>query len=279
MLGLDKKSLMFPKLVYLRDVQLVSEPIAEYASNPPPTDPELIKLSKTFKKPKPQTLRLYCIDWSRMEAAKDKQQQDRVSKLMIDGDIPGGSYPTIPSLPQSYRDRMDRMVFAIPASYMAAINHCSTMAMQEWEHKYPFDTIIREGCYEPAAAFVKVAFHLLQDCVYDPKAQNYNHDWGLRQVFEQTALVRYWMHQVGTWVAFDAAGLRQDKSTGRMHNTFIATTMGEPNIEAMMADMMDFADYVERTTVRVSMPSLESAPGPSIKRIVDAVNDKRVRRK
>jgi hypothetical protein len=262
MLGLDNKSLMFPKLTYIRDGVIVTPSQAKFASNPPPTDPQQIKLSKTLSKATTKPVRLYRLDFTRMEEIKQQRQWDRINWLVKEGNLPNEPRAALKSIPESYAATMNSLVFAIPDTYMKAINHCTMMAQTEWEHPYPFDTIIREGCYEPAAAFVKVAFHLLADCIYDENRKGFNRDWSVKQVFEQTALVRYWMHQVGSWVAMESAGFKISHGNGpRITNTFVTmpTSSGTtPDaVEVMMLDMLDFYEHIEAATPRAQFPLAE----------------------
>jgi hypothetical protein len=254
MFGLDKRSLMFPKLVFLRDGALVKESQAKYASNPP-----ISKQPKAMAKPTSTPVRLYRLDWTRMEEVKMQRQQERLAALIKDGSIPDQPFVYLKSLPESYAAAMDAMVFAIPDSYMREINHCCMAAQAEWEHPYPFDSAIRDTCFEPAAAFVKVAFHLLADCIYDEHKQYYGREWTTKQVFFQTALVRYWMHQVGTWTAMGYAGLKIDKSTGKMSNPFAPSPVGVAltPVETMRMDMLEFYERIEAAIPRPKIPWAE----------------------
>jgi hypothetical protein len=257
MLGLDKQSLLFPKLVFVRDGFLIKEPFEKSASNPPQPQDKKAGMTKRERTP----VRIYRLDWTKMEEKKTQKQWDRIKRLIADGSIPDQPTAALRSLPESYAATMNATLFAVPENYMKAINHCTMSAMNEWEHPYPFDTIIREGCYEPAAAFVKVAFHLLADCIYDENKQYYGREWSVKQVFEQTALLRYWVHQVGSWVAFDNAGFRMNYGSGpRIKNTFITMTPGlngSPDpVEIMMLDMLEFHDYLEAAVVRPKLPEM-----------------------
>jgi hypothetical protein len=269
MLGLDKESLLFPKLVFIKDGELKQEEENFLMGQSPvrpvtPDDKEVV--GKKPPKYRVRPIKLYRLDWTSVEKIKERNQWDRISWLVKNGDVEDKPYPALPSLPASYREKMDQLVFAIPASYMDAINHCCRMASQEWEHKYPFDSIIRQGCYEPAAAFVKVAFHLLADCIYDPHKQYYNRDWAANMVFKQTGLVRFWMHVVGSWVAMQNAGIEIDHGGGRPKNLFAKLPTAAPEMDAMILDMADFYMYIENSIVRAKMPAtpglIKSVPVP-----------------
>jgi hypothetical protein len=274
MLGLDKSSLLFPKFLFVRDGELVKEPFRANDSNPP-----IPGTSKAMTKRTVTPVRLYKLEWAGMEKIKAERQLKRhmeVFKVGKPDDM--GLYPTsipfapLKSIPDSYAAKMDCLIFAIPDNYMRAINHCSMMAMQEWEHPYPFDTIIREGCYEPAAAFVKVAFHLLADCIYDSQMKYYNRDFDIKQVFEQSALVRYWVHQVGDWIAFDNAGFqlnfRSGDSRGRINNTFVSMPDSAGNtpwaVETLALDMLEFNDHLQAARPRPELPKSWTGDSPKV---------------
>lgn len=268
MLGLDKQSLVFPQLIFVRDGELIRESFPKFASNPPPTDPRLIKLSKQMVPAEKTSVRIYRLDWSYIDAKKEKLQQERYEKLF--GKVSNETVPPIPfvpqpSLPRSYSMAMDALEFAIPDSYMKAINHCCLSAMMEWEHPYPFDTVIREACLKPAIAYIKTAFHLIGDCVYDPYKSYYTRSWETKGVFEQTAIVRFWIHQTGLYCAFRNAGFEYQIDGEMVNNMFSTYGKGmvrradgasEPPtaLERLTADMGEFYRNIQGTMLNPDVP-------------------------
>jgi len=243
MIGLNRSSLLFPRLVYIREATLIKLPQPEYGSNPPPTSPRLIKLSKKMSPAKEQLVRIYKLNWEWIEAEKFTRSHDAYRKRAPEPQAQPFVHPA--TIPPSYAARMDAIKFAIPDSYMKAINHCCQQAMLEWEHPYPFDTCIRDHCHLAAKAFIESAMHLLADCVYDETASYFNRDWETKVVFEQTALLRFWRYQMGTWAAFEAAGLKimHPGSGPTMKNTMYEMPDGleaDSRIRIMEQDMLDF---------------------------------------
>lgn len=262
MLGLDNQSLLFPKLVYVRDGELVRKAFPKYACGPD-ADGNPSKQSKA-KIPEERTkVRIYRLDWTKVESIKAQKHEERFKSIYGTDTMP---YPgPLPNLPKSYALMMASLELAIPDKYMKAIHHCAMSAMKEWEHPYPFDTSIREGCYEPAAAFVKVAFNLISDCIYDPDKRYFDRNWDTRAVFLQTALVRFWIHQTGDWVAFNNAGLSYAYE-GEMRNKFyafsrevLARAYGAAEqpcqLERMTADMGEFYTYIRGERVIPAVPA------------------------
>jgi hypothetical protein len=193
-------------------------------------------------RPLKQQVRLYHLDWAGMETKKEERARESYERRPNPTSEPFLYPPTIPS---SYVARMASITFAIPDTYMKAINHCCRQAMIEWEHPYPFDTCIRDHCYIPSKAFIQSAIHLLSDCIYDADAHYFNRDWETKVVFEQPALLRFWRYQMGTWAAFEAAGLKimHPMTQPELKNTMYEMPPMMPEdcrTRIMEKDMLDF---------------------------------------
>ena len=238
MLGLNKQSLLFPRLVYLRDEELVREPFLASDSNPPIPNAKPGKMVRPLK----QRTRIYKLSWEDITAKKQERAHDNYER-MPNPEMTPFTHP--PCIPRSYAARMDVLEFSIQDTYMKAINHCCRQAMMEWEHPYPFDTCIREHCYIASKAFVESAIHLLADCIYDPETRYFNRDFETKVVFEQTALLRFWRYQMGMWAAFEAAGLKilLPGSEPAIKNTMYELPgphRADSRLVMMHTDMLDF---------------------------------------
>lgn len=98
-------------------------------------------------------------------------------------------------LPEPYEQQVQNLKFAISTQYKTEIFHSKTQAVAGWDRYYPFDTVIREMCLEPAIAFTKVTINLIWDCVYNEENRVYasNDNWWLRNAM----MYKLWLHQTG----------------------------------------------------------------------------------
>lgn len=137
-------------------------------------------------------LSIYCLDWSSV--------RDRGIGLN--------------ALPKNYSDMVDNFEFAISDSYLDQIRKSAREAVEVWSGRYPFDTMIREICMEPAADHVWVAFRLLEDCLYDKEEQ-----WHSRKAERNFAceamLMKFWMHQTGRGLVWEKS--KMDKIESRFN--------------------------------------------------------------
>ena len=225
MLGLNKQSLLFPKIVYLHDGKIVRYRIPGGQAGSP---------EKKSPKKDVENVRLYRLDWSDIERIKTARLKEHYDKFH------STEYPwcdQVLYIPRSYTDAMNNLVFAIPDSYMKAINHMCLMASQEWEAKYPFDTIVREHCYKSVDGYINSAFYLLSDCIYDYGKEYYSRNFGQSTVFKHMGMLRFWREQTGLCVAFEKSGFQSKIREKDSWQPF-----AYPEIDAMHHDMQDYMD-------------------------------------
>lgn len=234
MIGLNKQSLLFPRIVFVREGRLISKAIPQYDSNPPPIEGKTTRAALP-RKDKVLPTRIYRLDWTDIERIKTDRVNEWVKK-----NHPDRPMPLVRTfIPRSYMDRMDKLEFSIPDGYMKAINHMCLMAMQEWEQKYPFDTVVREACYKSVTGYIESAFYLLSDCIYDSYREYYTRDYGPATVFKHMGMLRFWREQTGLFPAFERAGFQAkcwEKDSWQPY--------AYPEIDAMHHDMRDFLDLV-----------------------------------
>lgn len=113
------------------------------------------------------------------------------------------------SIPATF-DTMDNAIYAVSESYKAEIQRMSIRATEEWVTRYPFDTMVREICLEPAVAYVWTAFRLLADCVYDPATGKFSRQDD-RRMLKYLLPYRFWRKQTGRGLTQSHARIWQDR--------------------------------------------------------------------
>jgi hypothetical protein len=101
------------------------------------------------------------------------------------------------ALEPEYERILHETRFALPKSYLDEIHRMCTQAMVEWNMERSFDTNIREMCLEPAICFIKCAFKLLSDCIYDPEKNYYSRNYDQDLLVPHILMFRFWQHQTG----------------------------------------------------------------------------------
>lgn len=147
-----------------------------------------------------KTTTVYKIDWEKLDQYKYQKFTDdakRYCHMPYDYQFPG-------TLPEPYDSWVKSLEFTIPVRYLEEIRYNARMAQMIYCSSHPFDTMIREICYEPAIAHVFVAFRLIADCTYS-RETNYFYRGDEKIIIPQALLYKFWVHQVGD-------GLIQDHS-------------------------------------------------------------------
>ena len=158
MLGTQIKTLIFPRLSYLKDIKFDGDSGNKKSS-------------------------LFQLDWSwhdeclRLKYFTDK---DRVP----------------PQLPQEYEDLVCGLIYAVPPNYKREINRLCNLAINEFSIDRPFDTSIREMLTDVADQAIVCAFKLLSDCVYD-RDTNYFYHKPDKFLIWRILVYRFWVHQTG----------------------------------------------------------------------------------
>ncbi len=164
MLHLDS-FLLFPSLVYQKDFT--------------------IKKSDWTK-----DVRLYKFDWEKVELKKEEHH-----KKWNKDHWPVLDLPYVPTLPEELDAEVKNYVFALDQGYLNEIRRCSQQGLAEWNISRPFDTIIREMCLKVPFSYIKVAFSLLSDCIFDEETGYW--DRGNRRESACLMLYKFWCHQTG----------------------------------------------------------------------------------
>lgn len=139
-----------------------------------------------------KTTTIYKIDWEKLDQYKYQRfVEDAEKNSMPD------SYQFPGTLPEPYDSWVKNLEFAIPVNYLEEIRYNARMAQMIYCSSHPFDTMIREICYEPAVAHVYVAFRLIADCVYSRK-DNYFYRGDEKIIVPQALLYKFWIHQTGS---------------------------------------------------------------------------------
>jgi len=138
--------------------------------------------------PSEKTTPVYKLDWGNVDRIKEDRWMKQVAKT-ADSRFPG-------TLPQKYDLWVKGMSFALTEAYLTEIRRCARMAQTEWGAERRFDTAIREICLEPAISCCYVAFRMLADCLYDPKA-NYFYRGPDKVLATQALLYKFWAFQTG----------------------------------------------------------------------------------
>jgi hypothetical protein len=164
MLHLDN-CLLFPSLVYQKDF--------------------------TIKRPDwTKDVRLYKLDWKKVELEKEEHH-----KKWNKNQWPDLNLPYVPTLPEELDKEVENYTFALDRGYLNEIQRCSQQGLQEWNIRRPFDTMIREMCLKVPFSYIKVAFSLLSDCIFEEETGYW--DRGNRRECASLMLYKFWCHQTG----------------------------------------------------------------------------------
>ena len=122
----------------------------------------------------------------------------------------------VPPLPLEYIDQVTNLEFALNDSYRRQINVSFMSAQQVWSINYPFDTMIREICYEPAVAHIWVGFRLLADCIYN-RDENYFCRSDGNQIAQYLMPYLFWFGQTGYGLLEDHSHLDRLRDNLKYH--------------------------------------------------------------
>lgn len=130
---------------------------------------------------------IYQLDWARVDSIK-KERWLKTHQVTSDQPFPG-------TLPKEYLSWTDDMFFAIPQGLLDEIRHCSLKAMEEWSRRKPEIRWEPIPSQTPVSSYVYKAFHLIADCLYDPKANGFSRDQ--KKILIPYALCyRFWCFQM-----------------------------------------------------------------------------------
>ncbi len=180
--------LLFPSLVYQKDFTIKYYP--PFKGENGGETPRTGKPSWTKK------VRLYKLDWKKVELRKEEHHKKWNKEYWPDIEV-----PYVNTLPEELDEEVESYVFALDRGYSDEIRRCSQQGVQEWNISRPFDTIIREMCLDVPQSYVKVAFSLLSDCIFD-EGRGY-WDRGNRRDSACIMLYKFWCHQSGRGLLFD----------------------------------------------------------------------------
>jgi len=181
--------LLFPSLVYQKDFIIKGPPISNEDS-----DKGILIENKKYSWTK--KVKLYKLDWENVELKKKESHKKWNKRCWPDIDL---AY--INSLPEELEGEFNNYIFALDRGYTDEIRRCSQQGMLEWNISRPFDTIIREMCLDVPQSYIRVAFGLLSDCIFDEKTGYW--DRGSRRESACLMLYRFWCHQTGNGLLTD----------------------------------------------------------------------------
>ena len=108
-------------------------------------------------------------------------------------------------IPEPYDSKAINLLFAPSAEYLKEIRRMSTQALLEWSTPCGFDTMAREHRLSPAIEYVRTAFWLLCDCLYDEHTHYFyrgDDKWIMRYVLGY----KFWYGQTGSGLVGEHAG-------------------------------------------------------------------------
>jgi len=215
MLG-ESSRLLFPRLKYLKNVQFKSHGGANKSS-----------------------MRLYKLDWSKLEEIRQKDHEKWLLEYWPDRDVPFWS-----SLPEKYETWVKNLTFAISDDYMKEIVRNAKRGLEEWSMHRSFDTNVREMCLKPAQEHIYIAFYLLADCLYDPETNYYyrNEDG---QYAENAMVYKFWDGQTGRGLVWGNAKLDEMKRTIEILEEVFPSSCAAKNI--FLKDMKAYAKEKEES--------------------------------
>jgi len=146
-------------------------------------------LFPTLKKISPEShlSTLYQLDWSRVDILK-KERWLKTHQITSDQPFPG-------TLPKEYLSWTDNMIFDIPQGLLDEIRHCSLKAMEEWTRRKPEIRWEPIPSQTPVSSYVYKAFHLIADCLHDPKTNSFSREH--KKILIPYALAyRFWSFQL-----------------------------------------------------------------------------------
>jgi hypothetical protein len=159
-----------------------------------PILPKLVFVENTKFKEKTS---LFKLDWTYKEKILAREHLE-----WLEENWPDSKRTYVEAFPAEYRKWLDEKVFAISVDYLDEIRHESQLGMEEWNRNRGFDTVIREGCLNPAISHFRTAFYLLADCCYDQKLKKWDHN---RYVLLPALLYRFWVGETGIGLIADFA--------------------------------------------------------------------------
>lgn len=179
-----------PRLVYITDTQTTARKMTKPVPGP--------------NQPGAGWDHLYRLDWD----AVDEYKRDIYTKWSTEIKRPPSDTPA--TLPVEMDAIVKKLTFAIKPSYMAEINHMSSVFFLERQRQRNFDTVIRDMCANVGTAAINCAFKLLSDCVHD--GQFWQHElesvYGTIDRHMLQAMMRYkfWNGLTGRGLVYDHAG-------------------------------------------------------------------------
>jgi len=166
--------LLFPSLVYQKDF-IMKNPSSMKEDN---------KKSDWNKK-----VKLYKFNWDNIDFKKEEQH-----KKWNKEQWPNLKIPYIDTLPEELDKEVKNYVFALDQGYLNEIRRCSQQGLQEWNIPKPFDSITKEICLAIPQSYIKTAFYLLSDCIFNEKTNYWSRDD--KKNILCLMLYKFWCHQV-----------------------------------------------------------------------------------
>ncbi len=181
--------LLFPSLVYQRDFVMKGPPVSE-------GDSDKGTVVKNNKPSWTKKVKLYKLDWEKIELEKERKH-----KKWNKTQWPDFKVPYTNTLPEELDEEIKNIIFALSPGYLNEIRRCSQQGLAEWNVSRPFDTVIREMCLEIPKKYIKVAFSLMSDCVFDEGTGYWKH--GNRRETACLMLYKFWCNQTGRGLLTD----------------------------------------------------------------------------
>jgi len=141
---------------------------------------------------------IFTLDWSEKEKKVETEHKNWLEKYHTDffAYLLKNEKPVyIEQFPKSFNSDLKSSLFCLPNSYLDEVRRQTSEAMIEWSSRYPFDTVIREKCLEPAITHVKIAFYLLKDCICDDNGDFLHNNYSRTATY--IMLYKFWAGQTG----------------------------------------------------------------------------------
>lgn len=147
----------------------------------------------TFRswQPEGRSTAVYRLDWSRKDGIIEKEHKEWMKRNYPTADLPSENV-----LSEKWDQKVKNLLFALPSHYLYEIRRCASAALVERLRPLPFDTAIRDMCHGTDEAFIKTAFFLLSDCVYDDDTNYFLRD-SVKVIVPNLLLCKFWHGQTG----------------------------------------------------------------------------------
>jgi hypothetical protein len=177
---------------------------------------------------------LYRLDWQQTDLIKAQDHEEWVSKYHSQY---RERLPFVPTLPEKLNAAVENARYLLNESYLVEIREQARQAATEWSQRYPFDTMVREFCLQPAAAHIEVAFYLLSDCIYDVQAHRISLDPVVRIPHLTLTLFKFWCHQTGDGVVWGRAKVDRIEQMAKYEKPDV-----ESKLHMLVADLRHHSD-------------------------------------